>query len=61
MDRWSGYSIADLDNLVLTGAQENLIWQRARRASAVAAMPAGSQPSLYGVQPSVSLHSLPSD
>jgi hypothetical protein len=51
------------DNLVLTGAQENLIWQRlARRASAVAAMPAGFQPSLYGVvPPSVALHPLPSE
>jgi Protein of unknown function (DUF1236) len=47
------------DNLVLTGAQESLIWQRlARRASA--AMPAGFQLSLYGVvPPSVALHPLP--
>ena len=51
------------DNLVLTGAQENLIWQRlGRRANAVAAMPAGFQPSLYGVvPPSVALHPLPSE
>jgi hypothetical protein len=51
------------DNLVLTGAQENLIWQRlGRRASAVAAMPAGFQPSLYGVvPPSVALHPLPAE
>jgi Protein of unknown function (DUF1236) len=51
------------DNLVLTGAQENLIWQRlGRRASAIAAMPAEFQPSLYGVvPPSVALHPLPSE
>jgi hypothetical protein len=51
------------DNLVLTGAQENLIWERlGRRASAVAAMPAGFQPSLYGVvPPSVALQPLPSE
>ena len=51
------------DNLVLTGAQENLIWQRlGRRASAAAAMPAGFQPTLYGVvPPSVALHPLPSE
>src|SRR5262245_3235794 len=37
------------DNLVLTGAQENLIWQRlGRRASAVAATPAGFQVALRG-------------
>jgi hypothetical protein len=51
------------DNLVLTGAQENLIWQwLGRRASTVAALPAGFQPSLYGVvPPSVALHPLPSE
>src|SRR5262245_42304549 len=51
------------DNLVLTGAQENLIWQRlGRRASPVVAMPAGFLPSLYGVvPPSVALHPLPSE
>src|SRR5262245_29459861 len=52
------------DNLVLTGAQENLIWQRlGRRTSAVATTrPAGFQPSLYGVvPPSVALHPLPSE
>ena len=51
------------DNLVLTGSQENLIWRRlAKPASAAAAMPAGFQPSLYGVVPSsVALHPLPSE
>ena len=51
------------DNLVLTGSQENLIWRRlAKPASAAAAMPAGFQPSLYGVvPPSVALHPLPSE
>jgi Protein of unknown function (DUF1236) len=57
----TGTALRLSDNLVLTGAQENLIWQRlGRRAGAVAAMPAGFHPSLYGVvPPSVALHPLP--
>lgn len=51
------------DNLVLTGAQEYLIWHRlGRRAGAVAGKPSGFQPSLYGVvPPSVALRALPVD
>jgi hypothetical protein len=51
------------DNLVLTGSQEYLIWQRlGRRVSAATATPAGFQPSLYGVVPaSVALRALPVD
>ena len=53
------------DNLVLSGAQEYLIWQRVAKptaAKASASTAAAFEPSMYGVVPSsIALRALPAD